>query len=53
MDDIELFINRVRAYPALYDKTCSQYHDKIIKENCWAEVVSGLNYSSKLVFLQV
>ena len=34
----EMFIDIIRAYPALYDLKNEDYKNKNVKENCWREV---------------
>lgn len=33
--DVELFIEEVKKYPEMWDVSCKEYHDKIVKRVAW------------------
>ena len=47
MVDSEQFITLVGEYPALWDKSHSDYHDKMKIENIWNEIEEDLRMASE------
>ena len=35
-------VESVRKFPALYEKTCPDYHRKDVQRNCWNSTAIGL-----------
>ena len=43
----------VRKYPCLYDKTLSEYKDKLAKRNAWKKVEEMLGMEEGIIFLLI
>ena len=37
--DTELFIDEVEKRPPLWDMSCADYKDRVVKKRCWEEIV--------------
>ena len=37
----------IRKYPAIYNKECQDFRNKLMKENCWQQVAAKLNFNKE------
>lgn len=50
MDETRNYINlvlTVKKYPALYDLSCNDYHNKVVRNKMWRAVAQEVNASGK------
>lgn len=50
MDETRNYINlvlTVKKYPALYDLSCNDYHNRVVRNKMWRTVAQEVNASGK------
>jgi hypothetical protein len=46
-----LLIDLVKRYPYLYNRTCKEYKDVLVKENTWQEIAAMMSMPGMFVLL--